>query len=285
LVSNLKKTERRNTTMIVITGATGNVGRPLVETLTAAGEKVNAVSRGEADLPDGVTHHRADLAEPEGMKTAFEGAERLFLLARDPELDVVPVLDAAKTAGITHVVLLSSLRTVTRMDPSQDAFESAVMESGLEWTMLRPGGFHSNAFLWAEAIRGERAVSAPFGDVGLPLIDPIDIAEAAAKALTEDGHESKAYALTGPALVTPREQAAAIAAAIGQEVRFNELSRDEAFAAYSQFWPAEVVEGTLEVLGNPNEAELRLRGDMARVLGREPITFAAWAKRNAAAFR
>lgn len=271
--------------MIVITGATGNVGRPLVEALLEAGEAVTAVSRGEAAFPAGIAHVRADLAEPESLKPAFEGADRLFLLTRDPELDVVPVLDAAKAAGIGRVVLLSSQRTVTRLDPSQNVFEAAVIESGLEWTILRPGGFHSNAYLWAEPVRGQRAVAAPFGDVGLPHIDPADIAAVAAKALTEDGHAGQAYTITGPELVTPREQVEAIAEAVGEPIAFTELTRDEAFAMFTQFWPAEVVAGTLETLGAPNEAERQVSGEVERLLGRPAATFADWAKRNAAAFR
>jgi uncharacterized protein YbjT (DUF2867 family) len=271
--------------MIVVTGATGNVGRPLVELLVAVGEPVTAVSRGEAEFPAGVRHVRADLAEPESLKPAFDGADRLFLLTRDPELDVVPVLDAAKAAGIGRVILLSSQRTMTRLDPSQNVFEPAVIDSGLEWTILRPGGFHSNAFLWAEPVRERRAVAAPFGDVGLPHIDPADIAAVAAKALTEDGHAGQAYTLTGPALVTPREQVAAVAEAIGEPVAFQEMTRDEAFAMFTQFWPAAVVEGTLETLGAPTAAELEVSGEVERLLGRPATAFAAWAKRNAAAFR
>lgn len=271
--------------MIVVTGATGNVGRPLVTTLAAAGETVTAVSRGEAALPEGVSHVRADVAEPESLKPAFEGASRLFLLTRDPELDVEPVLTLAKAAGIEQVVLLSSQRTVTRFDASQNHFENAVTASGLEWTILRPGGFHSNAYLWAEQIRTARAVAAPFGDVGLPIVDPADIAAVAAKALIENGHAGQAYTITGPALVTPREQAAAIAEAIAEPIRFTELTRDEAFAMFTRFWPAEVVEGTLDVLGNPNAAEQEVSGDVERLLGRPATPFAAWAKQNGAAFR
>ncbi|WP_030154840.1 SDR family oxidoreductase [Glycomyces sp. NRRL B-16210] len=271
--------------MIVVTGATGNVGRPLVEALLAAGEPVTAVSRGAAELPEGAVHVRADLAEPATLKAAFEGADRLFLLTRDQGLDLAPVLEVAAAAGIVRVVLLSSQRAVTRDDRSQQALEAAVTESGLEWTILRPSGFHSNAFLWAEPVRTARAIAAPFGDVGLPFIDPADIAAVAAKALTEDGHAGRRYTLTGPAPVSPREQAAAIGAAIGEPVAFEELTRDEAFARFTRFWPAEVVEGALETLGNPTEAEREVGGEVERLLGRPPVAFATWAERNAAAFR
>ncbi|MCD0444058.1 NAD(P)H-binding protein [Glycomyces sp. A-F 0318] len=271
--------------MIVVTGATGNTGRPLVEALLAAGEDVAAVSRGGADFPAGVLHRKADLGVPDSLEAAFEGADRLFLLVRDQALDIAPVVEAAADAGVGRVVLLSSETAATRNDESQLRFEAAVTGSGLEWTILRPGGFASNALLWSESIRRGRSATAPFGDVGMPIVDPLDIAAVAAAALTEDGHAGREYSLTGPELVTPRGQVAAIGAAIGEPVAFVEQSRKEAYEQLLRFWPADVVEASLEVMGRPNEAERRISPDVERVLGRRPHAFAEWARRNAAAFR
>lgn len=281
--------------MIVVTGATGNVGRSLVRTLAEAGERVTAVSRGTApvELPDGVVHRRGDLAEPESLRGAFEGAEALFLHdggTGGHGLDARAVLDLAREAGVRRVVLLSSQGVVTRPDsPSHGglmrAVEEAVRASDLGWTILRPGGFASNAFAWAESVRAERTVAAPFGDVGLPVVDPADIGEVAATALRKDEHTGRVYELNGPAAVTPRQQAAAIGAALGEPVRFVELSRAAARARMAAFMPEPVLETTLAVLGAPTAAELRLSPDVAAVLGRPPRTFAEWARRNAAAFR
>jgi hypothetical protein len=165
------------------------------------------------------------------------------------------------------------------------AIEDAVRASGLAWTILRPGGFASNAYAWVETVRAERMVAAPFGDVGIPVIDPADIAEVAAVALRKDEHAGQVYALTGPAAVTPRQQAEAIGAALGEPVRFVELTRAEAHARMSAFMPEPVVETTLAVLGEPNAAELRLSPDVEQVLGRAPRPFAEWARRNVDAFR
>ncbi|MFK4144455.1 NAD(P)H-binding protein [Streptomyces sp. NPDC004065] len=281
--------------MFVVTGATGNVGRPLVRALADAGEKVTAVSRGRApvDLPPGTAHTRADLTGPETLRPALDGAEALFLHdggAGGQGFDPRPVLDVARAAGVRRVVLLSSQGVVTRPEsPSHGglvrAREEAVRESGLAWTILRPGGFASNAFGWAESVRAERTVAAPFGDVGLPVIDPADIAEVAAAALRKDEHAGEIYELTGPALVTPRQQAEAIGAALGEPVRFTELTRAEAHARMAAFLPEPVVHTTLAILGTPNAAELRIGPDVERVLGRAPRTFAEWARRNAEAFR
>ncbi|QKW40029.1 NAD(P)H-binding protein [Actinomadura sp. NAK00032] len=271
--------------MIAVTGATGNVGGRLAALLAAAGEQVTALSRRAAELPDGVRHVRADLADPPSMEAALDGADALFLLVAgdDPEA----VLDAARSGGVRRVVLLSSQGAGTRPDAYRHpaAFEEAVRRSGLEWTILRPGGFHSNAYAWAEQVRADRRVAAPFGDVGLPTIDPADIAAVAAAVLREDGHAGRTYELTGPGPTTPRERAAAIGAALGEPVRFVEQTRRQAREEMLRFMPEPVVEGTLSILGDPVEAEQQVSPDAERILGRAPRSFADWAARNAAAFK
>jgi uncharacterized protein YbjT (DUF2867 family) len=281
--------------MIVVTGATGNVGQPLVRALAESGERVTAVSRGIApvNLPGGTRHVRADLATPDSLQPAFAGAEALFLHdggAGAHGLDPRAILDVADAAGVRRVVLLSSQGVATRPESASHggvmrAVEEAVRESGLAWTILRAGGFASNAFAWAESVRAERSIAAPFGDTGIPVIDPADIAEVAAAALRKDEHTGHIYVLNGPAAVTPRQQAQAIAAALGEPVRFVELTRTEAHARMAAFMPEPVVQTTLAVLGEPNAAELRLSPDVERVLGRAPHSFAEWARRNVEAFR
>ncbi|MFI0718001.1 NAD(P)H-binding protein [Streptomyces sp. NPDC021224] len=275
--------------MIVVTGASGNVGRRVVEALAAAGEQVTAMSRGpqSGDLPAGVRNVRGDLAEPGSLRDAFDGADALFLLvAGDAPHEV---LDAAKTAGVRRVVLLSSQGAGTRPEAYAHpaAFEAAVRGSGLDWTVLRPSGFATNSMGWAESVRAERTVVAPFGDVALPVIDPADIAAAAAAVLAGDGagHAGQTYQLTGPAAVTPREQARAIGAALGEEVRFVEQSRDEARARMLTFMPEPVVDATLGILGSPLPAEQAVAGDVERLLGRPAGSYADWAAVHAPAFR
>ncbi|MFC9972818.1 NAD(P)H-binding protein [Spirillospora sp. NPDC127200] len=281
--------------MIVVTGATGNVGRPLVQALAAAGEQVTAVSRGvsDASVPEGVRTRQADLTDPESLRPALDGADALFLHdtgANAHRLSLRDILDVAKGAGVGRVVLLSSQGAETRPEsPSHGvmvrAGEDAVRESGMDWTILRPGGFDSNAFAWAESIRAHRTAAAPFGDVGLPTVDPADIAEVAAASLRGDGHAGQVYVLTGPELSTPRERVEAIGAAIGEPVRFVEQSREEARAQMVRFMPEPVADTTLEITGAPKPAEQRISPDVERVLGRAPRPFADWARRNAAAFR
>jgi uncharacterized protein YbjT (DUF2867 family) len=277
--------------MIVVTGATGNVGRTLVQALASAGEQVTAVSRRPSDLPADIRHQQADLAEPASLEPALDGANSLFLLIGPDGDSLKPhdIIDVVKAAGIQRVVLQSSQGAGTRpAGPSHShlrGFEVAVQQSGLDWTVLRPGGFDSNAFAWVPMVRAQRIVAAPFADIALPTIDPADIAEVAAAVLREGRHAGRTYQLTGPAPVSPRQQAQAIGDVLGTPLRFVEQSRDEARAKMLQFMPEAVVDGTLDILGDPLPVEQRVSPDVEQILGRAPRPFAAWAARNLAAFK
>jgi uncharacterized protein YbjT (DUF2867 family) len=275
---------------IAVTGATGNVGSALVSILTAAGHDVAAISRhpGTTERDHaGIRPFAGDLADPSTLAPAFDGAESLLLLVAGD--DPYPILDVAKRAGIGRVVLLSSQGAGTRPASYSHpvAFEDAVRGSGLAWTVLRPSGFATNAYQWVPGIRGARTLEAPFPDVALPVVDPADIAAVAAAVLSgaSGAAEGRTLELTGPAAVSPRDQAAAIGAAIGEPVRVVELARDEALARMSAMMPAAVADATLDILGEPSPDEARVSPDLERLLGRPGGSFAAWAERNASVFR
>ncbi|MFD4791100.1 SDR family oxidoreductase [Streptomyces sp. NPDC058459] len=274
--------------MIVVTGATGNVGQPLVRALLTAGERVTAVSRhGSGQLPAEVRQPRADLADPKSLAPALDGARALFLLTSGDfaaaEGALSGLLAVVRAGGVQRIVLLSSQGVGTGDHPSGP--EDAVRASGLGWTVLRAGGFHTNTLRWADAVRAERAVTAPFGDVALPTVDPADIAEVAAVTLRDPTHTGHVYELTGPGPVSPREQTAAIGEALGEPVRFVEQTREEAKAVMTRFMPERAVESTLGILGSPSAGLRRVSPDVERLLGRVPRSYAEWAARNVAAFR
>ncbi|WP_426503972.1 NAD(P)H-binding protein [Dactylosporangium sp. McL0621] len=263
--------------MIVVIGATGNVGRPLLAALPDA----RPVSRRTG----------ADLADPASLRPAFAGAEAMFLMVPGAggHLDTPAILGEASAAGIKRIVLLSSQAAGTRPGwPSHAplrALEDQVKAAVPSWTVLRPGGFASNAFGWAESVRARRTVAAPYAGVALPIVDPDDIAAVAAAALLDERHAGRTYVLTGPEATTPRQRAQAIGEAIGAPVEFVEQSPEEARAQLLGFMPEVVADGTLAILGTPEPQERAVSPDVERVLGRPAGTFAAWARRNAAAFR
>ncbi|MER6956254.1 NAD(P)H-binding protein [Streptomyces sp. NPDC000618] len=281
--------------MIVVTGATGNIGRTLVPLLAEAGEDVVAVSRRpESDgLPAGARRAQADIGNSASVRPVLDGADALFLLlggelnghGESPNA----LLEVALDAGVKRIVLLSSQINSTRPEALSHTrlreFESAVRASGADFAILRPGGFASNAFAWAESVRTKRTVFAPFGDVALPVVDPADIAAVAAEALRGGGHTGRTYELTGPEVISPRRQTAAISRALGEEVTFVELSREEARVHMAQFMPEEVIGGTLDILGVPRPAEQAVSPDVQNVLGRPANHFDEWVARNLPAFR
>ncbi|MGW5918288.1 SDR family oxidoreductase [Nocardia fluminea] len=280
--------------MIVVTGATGNIGSALVELLVDEGARVRAVSRGTRplELPAGVQHAVADLGDLDSLSSALHGADALFLLITGEQLMTGPepalLLKTAADAGVRRVVFISSQGAVTR--PQSDgyartiAFEQALAESGLEWTALRPGAFFSNTFAWIEPVRAQRVVPAPFGDVGLPAVDPADIAAVASVALREDGHHGRAYTLTGPAVIPPRDQAAALAEAIDTPITFVELTPEQAKQNMLRFMPEAVADHTLTILGTPTPEEQQVSHDTETVLGRPATPYARWAQRHRAMY-
>ncbi len=246
--------------------------------LSEAGEEVTAVSRRITAAPPGVVVRQGELASLD-----FAGVSAVFLMVSGAFVPLDDVLGRAEAAGVRRVVALSSQGVATGRHPT--VLDDSVRRSGLEWALLQPGAFASNTLQWAESIRSAREVVAPFADVALPVVDPEDIAAVAAAALREDGHAGQSYVLTGPAPITPREQVAAIASAVGEPVRFVPQTREEARSAMLGFMPPEVVDVTLDVLGAPTPAEQEVSPDIARVLGRPPRPFADWASRFAGAFK
>lgn len=283
--------------MIGVIGATGNVGRTLVRLLTEAGEDVVAVSRRGGQAGVRTKHVAADLAQPEAVHAALRGTRAVFLMVAGSGdgLDPRAVVAAATDSGARRVVLLSSIGTHSRPTAISHEplrrLEAELKRSGAPWTILQPGGFASNAMAWIAGVRAQRTVAAPFADVGLPIVDPDDIASVAAAALRDERderderHAGAVYQLTGPAPITPREQATVLGAAIGTPLAFVELTRGQAAEAWKAFMPPVIVETTLDALGTPNEVESRVCPDVERVLGRPAQPFAAWASRHADLFR
>ncbi|NGO15314.1 NAD(P)H-binding protein [Streptomyces sp. HC44] len=273
----------------LVTGATGNVGRNVVDELVRAGEEVRALTRHPeaAHLPAQAKVFRGDLARPETLADALDGADRMYLFPVPETAREVVAL--AREAGVRRVVVLSSGSVEAGLsDDFNLPVERAAEESGLEWTHLRPGEFMMNAlYLWGPPVRAERVVRWPVADLAGVPIHEADIAAVAAVALLEDGHAGRAYPMTGPEKITPREQIRAIAAAIGQDIRFEVVTRERAreFVNWQDPATAGIAEFVLEFdpedgLGYSAEEwaqALQPLDTVEQVTGHPARTFADWA--------
>src|SRR5688572_7987830 len=189
---------------VLVTGATGNVGRLVVDQLLGAGVEIRALTNhpAKANLPGGVEVAEGFIGRPDTVKAALEGVERLYLAPHPKTAQAV--VDLAVQAGVRRIVDLSSSGADDEAngDPSAWWFykvERAVESApGVEWTHLRPGEFMLNALTWADSIRSEGVVRAAYGEASYAPLDLEDIAAVAAKALLEDGHHGQKYAMTGP---------------------------------------------------------------------------------------
>jgi uncharacterized protein YbjT (DUF2867 family) len=286
---------------ILVTGATGNVGRLVVERLVEAGERVRALTRDPqaAGFSDGVEVVRGDLAEPPTLEDALNGADRMYLfpVARTAR----EVVRRAEQAGVRRIVVLSSGAVTGGFDTDFHLpVERAVEDSGLEWTHVRPGEFMLNKlWLWGPSIRAESVVREPFPDVAWCPVHERDVAEVAAAALLEDGHHGKAYDLNGPELISRREQARAIASAIGRDLQLDVVTPEQAREIYLKQGGfaadnADFLLGFEDYSGNESDPESIKALDLGafgplptaeQVTGRPGRTFAQWARDHAADLR
>jgi uncharacterized protein YbjT (DUF2867 family) len=274
--------------MLLVTGATGQVGRHVVRSLVAGGHEVRALSRNpdNTGFPAEVEALQGDLTRPESVGPALAGVDRLYLLVcgQEPE-----ILDEARKAGVQRVVLLSSLAVETRpanaISLRHHRAENAVRDAGIPWTFLRPGQFASNTLQWAPEIRARGVVQAPFANVALPSIHPADIAEVAVAALTGDGHANTAYPMSGPEAITPVEQARTIGSVLNREITFVELTQQQARERMLEYAPAVIADAVLDVIGNAAERDVRIHPTVEKITGSAPRTFEQWVRDNVEAFR
>jgi (4-alkanoyl-5-oxo-2,5-dihydrofuran-3-yl)methyl phosphate reductase len=281
--------------MILVTGATGTVGRALVDALTAAGEPVRAMTRRPhtAGLPAQVEVVAGDLDDPRSLEDAVRDVDRVFLLSAGPDgpsQDHHLATVAAK-AGVDLVVKLSTLSTgddriddpITRW---HRAGEEAVRDSGVGWTFLRPTGFTSNAVHWAPTIVGQDTVYHPYAAGRVALVDPRDIADAATTVLTAAGHEGRAYALCGPEVLGPADEVAILADVLGRPLRYVEVSPEAARRAMTdRGMSAELADAVVAKYATTLEPSVSVPdGDLRSLISGPSRTFRDWVRDHASRF-
>jgi uncharacterized protein YbjT (DUF2867 family) len=277
--------------MILVTGATGNVGSELVRVLAGSGQEFRALIRRADDraaLPVGVEGVVGDLTRPETLDAALEGVGGVHLLAGYNGLP--KLLGAARRGGIERVVLQSS-SAVPGGDMSNAVAryhiisEAAVRESGVAWTFLQPNSFMSNALRWIPQLRAGNVVREPFADVRVATIDPYDVAAVSAQALTSDGHTGRSYRLSGPESLLPADRVRILSGALGRELRFEGQSDAEARQQMRRFMPDEYVDAFFSFFSEGKLDESEVLETVQQVTGRKPRSFEQWAIAHAEAFQ
>ena len=281
--------------MLLVTGATGHVGRELVRELDARGAAFRVLVRDPAraaGLPDRAERVIGDLDRPATLAAAMDGVERLFLLVPGIGLEHTEhAVAAARAAGVRHVVYLSSYAVIGDPVPAMGRWhrerEELIRASGIPATFLRPGGFMTNAFDWLPTLRAGGYVLDPVGPGRAAPIDPADIAAVAAVTLTEGGHEGEQYLLTGGETFTVAEQVQILAKTTGRDIEIRAVATpaEAVRFRYPHGAPQALADALIEGLTLMRADTVGVRTDtVRRLLGRAPRTFADWCARNAAAF-
>ncbi|MFC6082950.1 SDR family oxidoreductase [Sphaerisporangium aureirubrum] len=277
--------------MILVTGATGSVGRHVLAGLVAMGHPVRALSRtpGQVRFPREAEVVQGDLGEPEGLREALRGVRAVYLMAMGGV--PVPFAELAERSGVRRIVLLSTCDVLDGVERQPDAvarvhaaFEEAVAGTGMRWTFLRPNEFAGNSLHWAPQIKEGDVVRIPYPLACTAPIHERDIAAVAVRALTEDGHHGAKYVLTGPEAITHADQVGAIGAAIGRALRVEEIPVRDAREQMTRYAPPAIVDAVLGQLAAAIERPPVLTGTVQEVIGRPPYTFADWAREHAGDF-
>jgi uncharacterized protein YbjT (DUF2867 family) len=279
--------------MLLITGATGNVGKELIQQLVQDGQSVRVLTRDErkvAHLAGRVEIAVGDFHSIKTLEAALQGVQRMFLLDFETE-QVTNILAAGKGTGLQHIVKLSTIEAgrepMIGHGKHHREREQLIQASGIAWTFLRPTIFMTNALDWIPTIKQQNTVYYPGGEGRVSPIDPWDIAAVAAQALISSKHEGHAYALTGPQLLSFGDMAQVLAQVLGRPIRYIDIPES---VAADQMRKAGLPEYVVEGLVG---AFLELRKDrfayvtdaVEQVTGRPPRTFEEWCREHVAEFQ
>ncbi len=279
--------------MILVTGATGHIGKELLPQLLDAGQPVRILVRDQqkvAHLDRSIERAVGDLERPATLEAAMRGIEQIFLVTLNTQQDV-NVLNAARRAGARHIVKLSTLEasnTTMKVGKWHREREELIQASGLDWTFLRPGMFMSNSIeWWSASIKKQGAVYFPGGEGKTAPIDPKDIAAVAARALTEPHHKRKIYELTGPELLRISEMVQTISGVLGTSIQYVDIPPIAA-----KLWmlksgmDKDLVNGLMEMLHTLRRNEAAICNNLVeQITGCPARTYKEWCSENIAAFK
>ena len=280
---------------VLVTGATGRVGRAVIDLLIDAGVPVRALthrSEAVAALPANVEVVTGDLTVPESLDAGLRGVGAVFLVWTAPPATVPAVVERLASDS-RRVVFLSSPHQTPHpffQQPNPMAvlhadIERLIAAAGLESTIIRPGMFSSNALLWwATAIRVDGVVRWPYGAAETAPVDDRDVAAIAARTLYQDGHAGGDYVLTGPQSLSQAAQVSIIGDVVGRRIRFEELSPEEFRSETEGSWPRPVVDMLLAAWGATMGRPAFISSTVSDILGSAPRSFRQWVADHATAF-
>jgi uncharacterized protein YbjT (DUF2867 family) len=281
--------------MILITGASGNVGAEVLKQIVQTGSKVRAAFQSLSKAPPpspGLEIAVVDYNQPDTLRDALKDVNRVFLVG--PPTAQLPALERKATdviaqSDVQQLVKLSAMGGREATFPRQHMeSEDYIRSSGVPYTFLRPNGFMQNIINYSgPTIRTQNAFYGSEGDGQVSQIDIRDIAAVAVKTLTEDGHVGNTYTLTGPQALTNSEIAQILSDTLGREIRFINLPpaqfKEALLSAGAPEWNADALLD-LQRLYREGKAATVTR-DVKQVLGREPISFAQFSRDYAVAFK
>ncbi|GAA1995428.1 NAD(P)H-binding protein [Catenulispora subtropica] len=277
--------------MILITGATGNVGRLVLERLAADGRKVRALSRNPEDVrwPSGVEAVAGDLTDAESLAAALNGVEAVFLFAAPGSGPGFTA--AAEAAGVRRVVLLSS-GAVDDAAEAQDGpiaayhweIEQALRASSLAWTFLRPEVFAANVLPWAHQTKSGDEIRGAYAEAASSPIHEADIADVAVAALTSDGYAGTIHHLSGPESLTHADQARILGEVLGRPIRYIEVPVEAVRQQMSAHVPAPILDSIIKIWAESVETPRPVTDGVEAVTGQRPRDFRTWVRDHAEAF-
>jgi uncharacterized protein YbjT (DUF2867 family) len=266
----------------LIVGASGTVGSELSRLLVAQGESVVKVTHRKPEAADQV---QVDLVSRAGLKPAFQGIDRAFLLAppghADQDALLAPLMDEARAQGLRKVVLMSAMGANADENAPLRKAERRLEASGLAWNIIRPNWFMQNFnTFWLHGIQTAGQIFLPAGDAKGSFIDARDIAAVAARLLTNDTFANRDFDLTGPRALDHAEVAAILTQATGKAIGYTDITPDAMLQGLlGAGLPPDYAAFLVQILGyfKAGYAE-RTTDAVLQITGRPPRTIEQYAK-------